>query len=279
MDRHHWRVRVQRIVHVRLRGRSARLRGGVTVNHTLRHGLDADAEVASVIRCLPPPDRQATRILVGFSTGCAIALLVASELAGARTRGRVRVVLCNPASLLPRLTPALLCWMVPGARASVSLAHPHWQPLLGARPRTSTGIESTWAWARAWAWMDVLWGLACLLHFIFPARWLATVYYWIWGRLVNEPRPEELAKIVFRLHPRRLLHTVTSCLVVPDLQALIRRARSLDVDVRLVVGQKDYYQSFSTDLASVPLFRARGDHHMLHHHPHESAWSVYTSLD
>ena len=34
--------------------------GGVTVNHTLRHGLGADAEVASVIRCLPPPDRQAT---------------------------------------------------------------------------------------------------------------------------------------------------------------------------------------------------------------------------
>jgi hypothetical protein len=31
--------------------------------------------------------------------------------------------------------------------------------------------------------------------------------------------------------------------------------------------------------ASVPLFRAWGDHHMLHHHPHESAWSVYTSLD
>jgi hypothetical protein len=29
----------------------------VTVHHTLRHGLGADAEVASVIRCLPPPDR------------------------------------------------------------------------------------------------------------------------------------------------------------------------------------------------------------------------------
>ena len=62
------------------------------------------------------------------------------------------------------------------------------------------------------------------------------------------------------------------------MQALIRRARSLDVDVRLVVGQKDYYQSFSTDLASIPLFRARGDPHMPHNHPHESAWSVYTFL-
>jgi len=240
--------------------------GGVTVNHTLRHGLDADAEVASVLRCLPPPDRPATRILVGFSTGCAVALLVARELAAARTRGRVRVVLCNPASLLPRLTPALLCWMVPGARVSASLTLPHWQPLLRDK-QISTYNR-----------MDAVYGLVCLLHALFPARWLATLYYWWWGRQANEPRPEELAKIVFRLHPRLLLQTLTSCLVVPDLQTLIRRVP----DVRLVVGQDDYYKSFSTDLArraSVRLFWAWGDHHMLHHHPYESAWAVYTSLD
>jgi len=242
-------------------------------NHPLRHGMDAEDEAACVLRGLPTGGGDLegrTTILVGFSTGCAVALMAADRLRTVCGPMCIRVVLCNPATLVHRLSAPVLSWMLTSGRTTPSPdAHVEGQ---------QSSAPGPWR-ARAETWLaEGLLGLFGLLHALVPHAWLATLYYWAWGRHVNEPGPEELAKTVFRLHPRVLLHTLSACLVRPDLEGLIVR---LSADIRLMVGVHDYYRTFAAGLAkrtSARLFWAWGDHHMLHHFPQESAWAVYAAL-
>lgn len=117
------------------------------------------------------------------------------------------------------------------------------------------------------------------------ARWLlgpermAQLYYWLHGELVNEPRPDELARIVFARSMTDLLTTLQTCLLEPGVKPMIDLVKSGRCRVHILVGETDPYQHVAHALcdagASVKLHRiAGGDHHMLYHMPNECAERV-----
>ncbi|NDF13629.1 MAG: hypothetical protein EB060_12555 [Proteobacteria bacterium] len=99
------------------------------------------------------------------------------------------------------------------------------------------------------------------------------------GALVNEPRPDELARIVFARSITDLLTTLQTCLLEPGVKPMIDVVKSGRCRVDVLVGETDPYRHVAHALCdagvSVKLHRiAGGDHHMLYHMPSECAERV-----
>jgi hypothetical protein len=124
-----------------------------------------------------------------------------------------------------------------------------------AAPRTTLGL---------------LWGAT---QWLLGSERMAQLYYWLHGAMVNEPRPDELARIVFSRSMVDLLTTLQTCLLEPGVRPMYDVVKSGRCRVDVLVGEKDPYQHVARALCDAGGMSARlhriadGDHHMLYHMP------------
>jgi hypothetical protein len=124
--------------------------------------------------------------------------------------------------------------------------------------------------------LGILWNAT---RWLLGSERMARLYYWAHGALVNEPRPDELARIVFARSITDLLTTLQTCLLEPGVKPMIDVVKSGRCRVDVLVGETDPYRHVAHALCdagvSVKLHRiAGGDHHMLYHMPSECAERV-----
>lgn len=156
-----------------------------------------------------------------------------------------RLVLCNPPEIASRKILRFMTYVAPRTILSVTWDATRW--LLGSEAM---------------------------------AQW----YYWLHGAVVNEPRPDELARVVFARSLADLLTTLQTCLLEPGVRPMFDVVKRGVCRVDVLIGEGDPYQHVAHALceaggASVRLHRvAGGDHHMLYHMPEVCADRVKVLL-
>jgi pimeloyl-ACP methyl ester carboxylesterase len=202
---------------------------------------------------------------MGFSTGCLVAMTLSKIILVEK------VILINPAEVLTRLNLNLLDSIVNDSDKDRNIYT--FKPIL-----KRTGL-STIQWKIIWFLLQWIWFFA--MTFI-GSKKLSKLYYYYQARHVNEPRADELEKLLFKPGRRfnELITTLVECILKPSLIDLIRNTNRR---IYIVQGNRDYlyipyvnliYQSF----LNVTLHRTIGDHHMIYHHPNETAQRISTII-
>lgn len=230
-------------------------------NFSLLHGCTLEEECSHIVSKLREQSLYAhPYILMGFSTGCLVVMRL-SEMITTQ-----QVILLNPAEVLTRLNLNIL----------ESMVHPkEW----GGNENISTYLPmlrrsgfSVIQWKVLWSVFTCIWWLALTL---FGSSRVANFYYNVFGHGFHEPRADELERLLFA--PRRRLHdlrkTLIECILKPSLQSFIRRA---DRTIYIVEGDVDllyipYVKQLYHHNKNVIFHRTVGDHHMIYHHPLETA--------
>jgi pimeloyl-ACP methyl ester carboxylesterase len=244
--------------------------------HPLQHGLALEEEADAILR--RHAHTRGPLLLLGFSTGCTLAMYLARHPA---LSGRVRqVVLVGPACLQTMLDDRTRRWIQreahPNPDGGKMESESAWVPIMHRRYG---------AWGAWWRWVQVAgwyWTLRAARLLRVPPSFLACLYHRWFGRDVEDPPAAELARTFFRLCPSELRTTVDQCLLRVDLTGWIRRYPGT-VDV--LVGHTDTYGAYSKFLfdcfgleGRVRLHRAEGNHHMLFHRPQASALRLAAML-
>lgn len=232
-------------------------------NISLTHGLTLAEEVKAVLEVIH--DKDSTYILMGFSTGCLVAMTLSKIL---RTE---KLILVNPAEVLTRLNLNLLDSIVPDQDNDRNVYT--FKPIL---KRTGLSVLS---WKVIIFLFEWIWFIAMIF---IGSKKLSELYYHYQARHVNEPRADEFELCLFKPGRRfkELIITLVECILKPSLIDLIRKTNRR---IYIVQGNKDFlyipyvtliYNSF----LHVTLHRTTGDHHMIYHHPIETAQRISTII-
>jgi hypothetical protein len=118
--------------------------------------------------------------------------------------------------------------------------------------------------------LSILWDAT---RWLLGSKKIAELYYWLHGSLVKEPRPDELARVVFARSMTDLLTTLQTCLLEPGVKPMFDVVKSGRCRVDILLGEGDPYRHVAHALCdaggvSVKLHRiAGGDHNMLYNMP------------
>ena len=230
-------------------------------NFSLLHGCTLEEECAHIISKLQGKGLSShPYILMGFSTGCLVVMRLSETIS------TQQVILLNPAEVLTRLNLNIL----------ESLVHPEdWdrnENISTYLPMLQRSGYSVTQWKVLWSVFTCVWWLALTL---LGSSRVAKLYYKHFGHGFHEPRADELERLLFA--PRRRLNdlreTLIECILKPSLQSLIRRA---DRTINIVEGDVDllyipYVRQLYHLNKNVLFHRTIGDHHMIYHHPVETA--------
>ena len=235
-------------------------------NFQLQHGLTLEEECRVIVAKLKAMDETFpvnSYTIIGFSTGCLVAMRL-SEILNAEG-----VVLINPAELLTRMNLNLLESLIAPADISNSRNVATYAPML-----RRSGY-SQFSWRLLWLYFGLMFRFAL---FVFGSRRISEYYFKNFGSRWHEPRPDELQRLIFSPDRRLqdLLITLTECLLMPSLYEMIVRAQRT---VHIVEGEADLlyipYIKVLTETCLNTLFhRTIGDHHMIYHHPVETAQKI-----
>jgi len=228
-------------------------------NFNLTHDYTLEEECITIINtCASNENLMEQIILIGFSTGC----LIAMELASKQLINVYRIILCAPAEILTRLNYPLMESLIDNAPKTnnISSFMPIWQP------QKYTGF-SVLFYKMIWKVIDPLWRVG--MYFLGANR-LSKIYYHFVAQYVNEPYADEFAKLLFQKELHALRRTITECLLKPS---LIEKIRNYDGRIDILQGMEDtLYIPYSNLLfyhnKNVILHRVQGaDHHMIYHYP------------
>lgn len=223
-------------------------------NFNLTHGCTLEEECINIVKSIKG-DRF---ILIGFSTGC----LIAMELANKNYINVYHIILCNPAEVLTRLNYPLLDSMLDTRPTSKNILSfmPIWQP-------HKYSMFALLLYKLLWRGLDILWMLS---RYFLGAKLLSIIYYHFVARHVNEPHATELEKLLFQKDLKELRTTITECLLKPS---LIENIRIYDRQIHILQGIEDilyipYVNALFYHNKNVILHRVQGgDHHMIYHYP------------
>lgn len=121
--------------------------------------------------------------------------------------------------------------------------------------------------------------LKCLFYLVLRllgSRRVSQLYFKHVGEGFHEPRPDELARLIFA--PRRklsdLITTLVECILKPSLQAMIHRSNL--PAIHIIQGDVDllyipYVQALYRRYSNILLHKMTGDHHAIYHHPNQVA--------
>ncbi len=232
-------------------------------NFQLRHGLSLEEECRAVVAKLEAMDEAYavnSYTVMGFSTGCLVAMRLSEVL---DTEG---VVLINPAELLTRMNLNLLESLIAPSEIAKARNVSTYAPML-----RRSGY-SAYTWRLLWLYFGVMFRLALL---VFGSKRISEYYFKNFGSGWHEPRPDELQRLIFAPNRRLqdLLTTLTECLLKPSLYEAILRAQRT---VHIVEGEGDllyipYVRVLLQACSNTQFHRTIGDHHMIYHHPVETA--------
>jgi len=253
--------------------------------HPLVHGLGPEEE-AELICEFYAGAQERTLAVVGFSTGCAVALALARRTDWA---GRIRdLVLVAPAHIALSVDPVTTAWM----RACAGAPAPAAGTDEGARLVTWRKFGVWGSWVR-WARIFVLYWLGTLLHAVrsvVPPRWVRGLLRALFrkrgaktgGGPEEDREPGGDAMVTLTLPPRAVRETVARCILSADLTARVRDVRR---PVHVVVGTRDPHGAYSRFLheqfghTHVRLHQIHGGgHHLLFHQPQAAARRVTSIL-
>lgn len=228
-------------------------------NMNLHHGFTLEEECRHVLSKIRPSG-SAKYIIIGFSTGCLIAMSLTKFLP------TDRVILCNPAEILTRLNYSFansLIDLETSAKMHRNLVsyRPIWDKLSKKTSKIFIRI-----WKNIWPLADLLWG--CAIRILGP-EYVAKIYYHFIARHVNEPAANEMAKLAFRQNLTDLRKTIIECILKPS---LFEKIQGFDKSVHILEGMDDdiyvpYVKLLFDNNKNVSLHRTFGDHHMIYHHP------------
>jgi len=237
-------------------------------NIPLHHGYTLAEECAYVLEQIKD-DVSPSFILMGFSTGCLIAMTLTKHV---QTE---QVILCNPAEVLTRLNLTAVKSMVDERslveHRNIATYKPIWERF--SANNYSVSLWKGVLWTAGWIW----WGGKMLLG---PSR-LAKLYYHYVAQHVNEPRADELERLLFQQEKiGHLLTTLVECILKPSLFHMLREYRGR---VHIVEGLEDllyvpYVKLLFYQNKSVTWHRTCGDHHMIYHHPITTAQKISTLI-
>jgi len=190
------------------------------LNHSLRHGI-ALKEANYIEENFLSHIKGRNLTFIGFSTGCYVCLLLAAKYP------MKTILLCNPAEIVTRLS-----------KTSLEVLCPDWYlyPYVKDTHRLiKRGTNTTMYWWAMQVMVSVIWYIGTCIS----CRCMSHIYYQIHGKHVNEPRPDELERGLFR-HPFHSLQTtITECLVKTDYHTC------QSGKIHLLVGANDFYRHFS----------------------------------
>jgi len=242
-----------------------RLTSRIVYNRCLLHGSTLDEECHDLLAsCHIDPCE--TYILIGFSTGCLVAMSLTKYL---KTD---RVILVNPAEVLTRMTlpfvESLVDKNVLASHKNTATYLPIWQ--------TSSPKNPFWFlfWIGFWHVADFLWWIC---NTIMGPKMMSRIYYFNIGKKVNEPFATELEKLLFQKPRLNILRkTIVECILKPS---LYEKIREYGERVHIISGYNDeLYKPYVSILfqqnANVTLHRTVGDHHMIYHYPIETAQRI-----
>jgi len=226
-------------------------------NIPLHHGYTLEEECNYALDYLGKCDRP---ILMGFSTGCVVAIELANRIHPSR------VILINPAEVLTRMNGNV-------AKSMIADIH-RYHNIATYMQVWKSSFFQTLLWKGLWCVVDSVWWIGCKC---IGSYWMAQLYYHYVGKHVNEPRPDELNRCLFQ-HPfSHLRKTIVECLIKPSLHEKIQKYPG-KIDV--LVGMEDftyapYVRLLCDRYKHILLHRMSGDHHMIYHHPRLTAYRVY----
>ena len=221
-------------------------------NFSLCHGLTIEEECQAVLNALP--NTSSSYVMMGFSTGCLIAMSLSRQL------NTEQIILINPAEVLTRLNRNTLDFLV-GGRVESDRNIATFVPIMKREGYSPSTLSNIWFVVK-WVW----WAAMLLIGKKRIAEW----YYVKFAKGFNEPRADELQRIVFSSRPiDDLKKTLVECILKPSLQKMIAER---DHRVFIVQGYDDllyipYVRAIYDRYKNVTLHRTPGDHHMIYHHP------------
>ena len=228
----------------------------IVYNFNLQHGCTLEEECKYILSNININiNKSQPVIVIGFSTGCLIAMEL-TKYVNIKT-----VVLCNPAEVVTRLNYPCMESLLDNSpkTRNISTFLPIWQP-------QRTNRFSIILYKTLWKYIDQIWWLG---KYFLGADKMSRIYYYLVARHVNEPRADELSKLLFQKNMKELRKTVTECLVKPS---LIEKIRNFQGKIHIVQGFNDtlyipYGNLLFYNNKNVLLHRTNGDHHMIYHHP------------
>ena len=232
-------------------------------NLSLKHGLTLEEECNFLIGELNKLDVvrvDRPLILMGFSTGCVVVMRLSVSIPTAQ------VILINPAELLTRLNLNLLESFVDPKEFQYHRNISSYLPIL-----RRVGYSAI-VWKLVWSFIGVVFWI---LLSVWGSSNVARFYYKNFGEGFHEPRADELEKLLFKPGRRfdDLTRTLMECIVKPSLHEMISNS---SMKVHIVEGYSDLLYIPYTNLLfeanpNVILHKTIGDHHMIYHHPIETA--------
>jgi len=230
------------------------------LNCSLLHGAAFEIEVTNIIIKIHKTNYKKPFVIIGFSTGCVVALEVS------KTIKTEYLILCNPAELLTRFPYECISAILQGNDTPRHIEK--YQPTI----RKSKMGQPVWNFCLRL--FCILW--TTILYFI-GSRKMAEIYYRCLGKYVNEPRPAELTRVVFSRKIGDLFVTINECLLQQNINDLVRECKST---IHVVVGEKDSYLHVSNHIANnfpnknIRFKKMKGDHHTLHNNPKYAATEI-----
>jgi len=227
-------------------------------NMNLHHGFTLEEECQHILSGIT--HKSSKYIIIGFSTGCLIAMTLASLLP------TEHIILCNPAEILTRLNYPFVNSLIDLDRCStkyqnIETYRPMWDK--SSKKKGNIYIKLL---KNMWPIVDYVWYYAIR---IIGSEKMASIYHYFIARHVNEPNADELTKVVFRKKMPDLRKTIVECILKPS---LFEKIRIFDKKVHILQGIDDiiytpYVKSLFYNNKNVILHRTHGDHHMIYHHP------------
>jgi len=231
------------------------------LNLSLQHGITLEEEAQRVETHINEINRNPIT-LIGFSTGCYVCLTLAIKYPN-----RIRIILCNPAEIVTRLTKETLAVICPDWNK-----YPY---LVSTRLLIKTDKKTEMYWKVVIMIFAIIWFIGTTIS----NGIISHIYYHIHGKYVNEPRPNELEKLLFTLPFHDVLKTVRECLVKTNYHELFRAYSRTNINtIHILVGKEDFYRHFSNHIAQhfspVITHATLGDHHFIYHFPIYSAYKI-----
>ena len=227
-------------------------------NCSLLHGKDLEEECFFILSKIPTGY---PLIIVGFSTGCVIAM----KIAIIKLHIVKQCILINPAELLTRLNKELIYSLVESPS--------NYMNIITFLPMFKKSNLSIRLWCFINYLINILWYLSIN---IFGSTVISNFYYYFFGKNFNEPRPEELSRVLFNKSYTFSLFkkTLINCLIQPSLYSMIKTFKKR---IHILYGSKDetyipYVNSLNLSCDNIILHKFyNGDHHMIYHKPIEIA--------
>lgn len=223
-------------------------------------------------------------IIIGFSTGCVIATKL-SEFIPTKS-----IILINPAEVLTRMTNNMLYSVIPfyecAKYSNISSYFSIFDKNFSSRNDNIKILQKVKQYFYIFSWKS-FWKIMSWNRWIaiklFGPKTVASYYYKYYGSKCNEPHISELMKSLFS--PKRnffdMLKTIVECLIKPNLYKLINNSKVNKIHI--IQGKQDkLYIPYANLLFNynkkILYHQMTGNHHMIYHHPIETANKISAVL-